>query len=45
MKLTQEQLERIEYAIGFLDGAGCKVGAFLKPATQVCPSCLLSATV
>ena len=30
MKLTQEQLERIEYAIGFLDGAGIQGWDFLK---------------
>jgi len=30
MKLTQEQLERIEYAIGFLDGAGMQGWDFLK---------------
>lgn len=30
MKLTQEQLERIEYVIGFLDGAGIQGWDFLK---------------
>lgn len=30
MKLTQEQLERLEYAIGFLDGAGIQGWDFLK---------------
>ena len=30
MKLTQEQLERIEYAIGFLDGVGIQGWDFLK---------------
>lgn len=30
MKLTQEQLERIEYAIGFLDEAGIQGWDFLK---------------
>ena len=30
MKLTQEQLERIEYATGFLDGAGMQGWDFLK---------------
>lgn len=30
MKLTAQQLERIEYAIGFLDGAGIQGWDFLK---------------
>lgn len=30
MKLTDQQLERIEYAIGFLDGAGIQGWDFLK---------------
>lgn len=30
MKLTQEQLDRIEYTIGFLDGAGVQGWDFLK---------------
>lgn len=30
MKLTKEQLERIEYAIGFLDEAGMEGWGFLK---------------
>lgn len=30
MRLTDQQLERIEYAIGFLDGAGAQGWDFLK---------------
>lgn len=37
MKLTQEQLERIEYAIGFLDGAGIQGWDFLKACDPSLP--------
>ena len=37
MKLTQEQLERIEYAIGFLDGAGMQGWGVLKACDPSLP--------